>query len=86
MPALACTLLAHHLHAKYILPRNRAMTTTRNANGRTEFLSEQQKFRPPVNDKTRSYKPKNDLPQPTKISVRTAFPTLCKQPLVQMAM
>lgn len=85
MPALACTLLAHHLHAKYILPRNRAMTTTRNANGRTEFLSEQQKFRPPVNDKTRSYKPKNDLPQPTKISVRTAFSTLCKQPLVQMA-
>lgn len=59
------------------------MTTTRNANGRTEFLSEQQKFRPPVNDKTRPYKPKNHLPQPTKIPVLTIFSTLCKQPFMQ---
>ena len=89
------TLLHHactRLHAaytpsarRYVLPHNRATTTTRNANGRAEILSEQQKFRPPVNDKTRSYKPKNDLPQPTKIPVRTAFFTLCKQPLVQTA-
>ena len=84
----ACTCL-HAAYTpsahRYVLPHNRATTTTRNANGRTDFLSEQQKFRPPVNDKTRSYKPKNDLPQPTKIPVRTVFITLCKQPLVQTA-
>ncbi len=84
--ACTCLYAAYTPSARrYVLPHNRATTTTRNANGRAEFLSEQQKFHPPVNDRTRSYKPKSYLSQPTKIPVRTAFFTLCKQPLVQTA-
>ena len=78
------TLLHHactRLHAaytpsarRYVPPHNRATTTTRNANGRAEFLSEQQKFRPPVNDKRALTSPKTTCHNPLKYRYVPLFP------------